>query len=313
MIQTKYFFIVGIILVCLILYYFYDELSNVKKSFVPLYQKTMALEAKMADLDKPVTKIAAKQPVVNHTKSEENNVFSITYDTDMTKNVKQSNEDLTLRYANLSDRGVDNLIKKSKPKTLDDELSEFKEFFNTPKSNSRFSAQSETPRMPKNRSSPNTRRVLSDTQQRILPYRSVASDVIDVDISIIAPSPSIMEMIKESSCEKIFADLPSDVEGIIASIESDASSPDDTMDKGAKSTDKKFNRYDYTTTEISPKMKSKPISPKVQSKPASPKMQSKSSPKAENPKVSKITTRSSESTLQKKIGGSTKKKSNLPL
>jgi|SRR5579872_2948739 len=52
MFETKYLIIIGVILCLLVIYYFYDEISNIKRTFLPTYQKTMALEAKLMEYER---------------------------------------------------------------------------------------------------------------------------------------------------------------------------------------------------------------------------------------------------------------------
>lgn len=65
MINTKYLIIIAAVVCLLILYYFYDEISNVKKLFIPAYQKTMALEAKILELEKKTLDLLPKNCYVH--------------------------------------------------------------------------------------------------------------------------------------------------------------------------------------------------------------------------------------------------------
>lgn len=83
MIEKKYLIMIGVIICLLILYYFYDEIRNLKKSLLPTYQKTMALEIKVEELQKKT----ANMPTVFDKKSKNDSpVFSISYQSDMIKN-----------------------------------------------------------------------------------------------------------------------------------------------------------------------------------------------------------------------------------
>ena len=115
MIETKYLVIIGIIVCLLILYYFYDEISNLKKSFTPIYQKTMALEAKISGIEKLSSKfltpnIANIANVPDRNKKAnlrkiDSPVFSISYNSDMIKN-----GNLSVKYTDLSDSDAHELL-----------------------------------------------------------------------------------------------------------------------------------------------------------------------------------------------------------
>ncbi len=85
MIQTKYLIIIGIIICLLIIYYLYCEISNAKKIFTPAYQKTMALEVKIADLEKKNMELLQKK-MIHYNKKNDSPALSITYQSDMVKN-----------------------------------------------------------------------------------------------------------------------------------------------------------------------------------------------------------------------------------
>lgn len=103
MIEMKYLIMIGVIVCLLVLYYFYDEISNIKKSYLPTYQKTMALEAKMMELDKRTMDMMTKK-CISRTDSPP---MSITYYSDMVKN-----GNLSVKYADLSESEADKLLRK---------------------------------------------------------------------------------------------------------------------------------------------------------------------------------------------------------
>ena len=104
MIQTKYLIIIGAIVCLLILYYFYDEISSVKKIFLPTYQKTMELEAKLLCLEKKTNELIPKKiPVAQKVDSP---AMTISYQSDMVKN-----GNLSVRYADLSVTEAKELLK----------------------------------------------------------------------------------------------------------------------------------------------------------------------------------------------------------
>lgn len=104
MIETKYLIMIGIAICLLILYYFYDDISNIKKSFVPIYQKTMELEAKVIKLetDKIFVKPMPKKKYIKN----ESPAFSISYQSDMI-----SKGNLSTRYTDISETEANNLLK----------------------------------------------------------------------------------------------------------------------------------------------------------------------------------------------------------
>lgn len=104
MIQTKYLIIAGAIICLIILYYFYDEIKNIKKLFTPAYQKTMALEAKVMELEKITEDLASqRQPK----KRNDSPALSITYHSDMAK--KTGN--LSVKYVDISETEAKQLLK----------------------------------------------------------------------------------------------------------------------------------------------------------------------------------------------------------
>ena len=118
MIQTKYLIIIGAIICLLVLYYICDEISNVKKIFVPVYQKTMILEAKMLKLEKIPCDQFPKKKLTNS--KIESPALSITYQSDMVKN-----GNLSVKYADLSETEANELLKhinQNKTKQLTNQI-----------------------------------------------------------------------------------------------------------------------------------------------------------------------------------------------
>lgn len=103
MIQTKYLIMIGAIVCLLILYYLYHEISNVKKSFIPAYQKTMSLEARIIELEKKSNENIPKKKINPKIDSP---ALSITYQSDMAKN-----GNLSVMYADLSESEAKRLVK----------------------------------------------------------------------------------------------------------------------------------------------------------------------------------------------------------
>lgn len=104
MIQTKYLIIIGVVICLIILYYFYDEIKNVKKLFTPAYQKTMALEAKVLELEKITADLNSNK---NFKKHNDSPALSITYHSDMIK----KNGNLSIKYADISETEAKELLK----------------------------------------------------------------------------------------------------------------------------------------------------------------------------------------------------------
>lgn len=105
MFEKKYIIIIAIIICLLVLYYFYDEISSVKKLFVPTYQKTMALEARIINLEKKTSDPAPKKKLLNS--KIDSPALSITYQSDMVKN-----GNLSVKYTDISDTEAKELLKK---------------------------------------------------------------------------------------------------------------------------------------------------------------------------------------------------------
>ncbi len=111
MIENKYLLMIGVIICDLILYYFYDEISNVKKTIIPSYQKTMALEAKIIELEKKTNELATRVKVPSKKcarKQIESPVMSITYQSDMIN----KNNNLSARYTDIPESEVIEIRKK---------------------------------------------------------------------------------------------------------------------------------------------------------------------------------------------------------
>lgn len=114
MIQTKYLLIIGAIICLIIIYYFYDEISRVKKLYIPVYHKAMSLELDMNQLKKEFPKNKSRQAHA-HTPASTNanghktdsTALEITYRSDIEKN-----GDISVKYAELSESEA-SLIRKT--------------------------------------------------------------------------------------------------------------------------------------------------------------------------------------------------------
>lgn len=97
MFQKKYLIMIGLAICLFILYFFYNEIIKVKTIIMPAYQKTMALEAKVLQLEKKTTELISYQ----HKKAvpmNESPALSITYQSDMVKN-----GNLSAKYSEISE------------------------------------------------------------------------------------------------------------------------------------------------------------------------------------------------------------------
>lgn len=105
MIQTKYLIIIGAIVCLLILYYFYDEISRSRKLLLTTFNKTMALDAKVSDLEKKSNEIISKKK--NNSKTD-SPAMSLTYQSDM---IRGGNA-LSVKYADISESEAKQMIQK---------------------------------------------------------------------------------------------------------------------------------------------------------------------------------------------------------
>jgi hypothetical protein len=103
MIETKYLIMIGSIICLLILYYFYDEITNIKKMFIPAYQKTMALEAKLIDLEK---RNPSQKLLKSNNRPADTPILSLSYQSPAAK----TNENASVRCIDLSDTEAKELI-----------------------------------------------------------------------------------------------------------------------------------------------------------------------------------------------------------
>lgn len=80
--KTSILVIIGIIFFVLVLYYFYDDICNVKKTLIPTYQKVMKLETQVAELEKKLADPGVKRNGLVKDQGE-SPAFSITYQSDL--------------------------------------------------------------------------------------------------------------------------------------------------------------------------------------------------------------------------------------
>lgn len=111
MISTKYLIMIGAIICLLIIYYFYNGISDAKKMIFPAYQKTMALEIKTIALEEKITELEKKTADFIPKKKQlihknDSPALSITYQSDMVKN-----GNLSVKYADLSESEAAELLK----------------------------------------------------------------------------------------------------------------------------------------------------------------------------------------------------------
>lgn len=126
MFQYKYLIIIAAIIVLCVMYYYYDELSSLKKTSKPTYQKVMALEARVLELEKKAVSnlsyntakiIASTLPSTRKKPSKystgvESQVYSITYDSPV-----NTNDNVSIKYGTISDSEVRKIKESRKTKT----------------------------------------------------------------------------------------------------------------------------------------------------------------------------------------------------
>ncbi|MEM0354177.1 MAG: hypothetical protein QXW79_01210 [Thermoplasmata archaeon] len=78
----------------MILYYFYEEISNFKKLFIPTYQKLMSLETRLMQLEKKMDELFSQHKI----QKEDSSPLSITYRSDMI-----NNNNLSVKYTGISE------------------------------------------------------------------------------------------------------------------------------------------------------------------------------------------------------------------
>ncbi|AGC01861.1 hypothetical protein H012_gp602 [Acanthamoeba polyphaga moumouvirus] len=106
MIKTSYLIIIGAVICLLIIYYFYSEISELKKLYVPTCQKIMNVEAKVSDLDKKSLEFINRK--TKYDSKNESPIMSITYHSDMVK----KNGNLSIKYDDLTETEANELVKK---------------------------------------------------------------------------------------------------------------------------------------------------------------------------------------------------------
>ncbi|AGF85428.1 hypothetical protein QJ854_gp354 [Moumouvirus goulette] len=106
MIKTSYLIIIGVVICLLIIYYFYSEISELKKLYVPTCQKIMNIEAKVSDLDKKSLEFFNRKN--RYESRNESPIMSITYHSDMVK----KNGNLSIKYDDLTETEANELVKK---------------------------------------------------------------------------------------------------------------------------------------------------------------------------------------------------------
>jgi hypothetical protein len=79
MIDRKYIIAIGLIILLIVIYYFYDDIRNIKKNLIPMYEKTMKLENKIEELEKKFL------PDKKSVKNNNTPVFSISYQSEINK------------------------------------------------------------------------------------------------------------------------------------------------------------------------------------------------------------------------------------
>lgn len=133
MISTKYLIIIAIIICLLVLYYFYSEISKMKKSFIPTYQKTMSLESKILGIEKQMNSVCKRKMIANKLNSP---VYSISYQSDMLKN-----GNLSVKYADITETEAKELLQNiEKNKKNSQQYNKLEEgSFSSPRNRSKIS------------------------------------------------------------------------------------------------------------------------------------------------------------------------------
>jgi hypothetical protein len=108
--KTKYFIIIIAVICLLIFYYFYDEIANIKKSFIPLYQKTMQCDAKIYEIEKARAGIKLYSGNSNDTvKQIASPIYSISYQSDMV-NKAGKGANVSLEYMEVTESEAKRLL-----------------------------------------------------------------------------------------------------------------------------------------------------------------------------------------------------------
>jgi hypothetical protein len=110
MFRSKYLIIIGVIICLLVFYYFYDEISKIKKMFLPTYQKTRLLEEKMLLLENKSNEVSKKK--LFNVKND-SPALSITYQSDMYKN-----GNLSIKCVDVTDTEANELLKSIRENNL---------------------------------------------------------------------------------------------------------------------------------------------------------------------------------------------------
>lgn len=105
MIEKKYLIIIAVVICLIIVYYFCHETSNIKKSLLTNYQKTMVLEAKIQELENKKPKTIAPKCITKNNHSPMP-IFSVSYDSDMIRN-----GNLSVGYTDLSGDEAQEILK----------------------------------------------------------------------------------------------------------------------------------------------------------------------------------------------------------
>lgn len=107
MIGSKYMILLGFIVVGIVLYYYYDEITKMKKMILPTYQKNILLESKVSELEKKIGSAELSKSVGKKSpekKLEESAPMSLTYHSDF---VNKDNH----TYSDFTDGEIENLKK----------------------------------------------------------------------------------------------------------------------------------------------------------------------------------------------------------
>lgn len=113
MIESKYMIIIGVIACALMAYYFYGELSKMKKLVEPVYHKSLSMESRLNELEKKAIANTPKRKTNTHSPP-----LSITYNSsDIGRNQLSVIYDENIRESE-ANRLLKNIENKNKRHTL---------------------------------------------------------------------------------------------------------------------------------------------------------------------------------------------------
>lgn len=104
MFKTKYLIIIGIIICVVIIYYFYNEISTMKKLLLPTYRKTSHLEQIIQDLGE---KQNSPPSIKKEMSKIDSPIYSISYQSDIKNGIGRTT---SVKFIDLSETEVERLF-----------------------------------------------------------------------------------------------------------------------------------------------------------------------------------------------------------